>query len=195
MVVGQATVDNVRVAAEVSGSQLYHYFTDKDALLRAVIDSQAERIVEGQRRNAPDAPDAPDARDARDAPAGLRSWRDAVVAQAHRTSGEGGCPLGSLAGQLAESDPVARAHLATGFRQWSDALTDSLQSLQANGRLTDDVTPADLAVTLLATLQGGLLLAQVNRDTAPLETALNTLIALTDPIREREADPVPLPAG
>lgn len=163
------TVDNVRVAAEVSGSQLYHYFTDKDALVRAVIDSQAQRIVDGQQHVLTETPE------------GLRSWRDAIVAQAHRTSGEGGCPLGSLAGQLAESDPAARAHLAAGFQQWSDTLTHSLQSMQANGRLPDDVPPADLAVTLLATLQGGLLLAQVNRDTAPLETALNTLIALTNP--------------
>jgi hypothetical protein len=33
-------------------------------------------------------------------------------------------------------------------------------------------------VTLLATLQGGLLLAQVQRDAAALETALDTLLAL-----------------
>jgi hypothetical protein len=33
-------------------------------------------------------------------------------------------------------------------------------------------------VTLLAALQGGLLLAQVQRDTRPLQTALDTLLAL-----------------
>jgi hypothetical protein len=33
-------------------------------------------------------------------------------------------------------------------------------------------------VTILAALQGGLLLAQVQRDTRPLETAVDTLLAL-----------------
>ena len=36
------------MAAEVSGSQMYHYFPDKDELVQAVIDYQADSIV---RRN------------------------------------------------------------------------------------------------------------------------------------------------
>jgi hypothetical protein len=38
--------------------------------------------------------------------------------------------------------------------------------------------PDKLAVTLLAALQGGLLLAQVQRDTRSLETAVDTLLEL-----------------
>ena len=38
------TLDDVKVAAEVSGSQLYHYFSDKEELVQAVIDYQAETI-------------------------------------------------------------------------------------------------------------------------------------------------------
>jgi hypothetical protein len=53
-----------------------------------------------------------------------------------------------------------------------------LRSLHADGRLASDVDPEDLAVTLLATLEGGLLLAQVQRSTRPFETAVDTLLAL-----------------
>jgi hypothetical protein len=49
----------------------------------------------------------------------------------------------------------------------------------ADGKLPSDIDPGDLATTLLATLQGGLLLAQVQRSTRPFETAVNTLLALT----------------
>ena len=38
----------MRAAANVSSSQLYHYFDDKPALVRAVIDYQADTIVGGQ---------------------------------------------------------------------------------------------------------------------------------------------------
>jgi hypothetical protein len=50
--------------------------------------------------------------------------------------------------------------------------------LHADGHLPPGINPDDLALTLLAALQGGLLLAQVQRDTRPLETALDTLLAL-----------------
>jgi hypothetical protein len=53
-----------------------------------------------------------------------------------------------------------------------------LRAFQAAGRLPAGITPDDLAVTLLAALQGGLLLAQVQRDTCPLETAVDTLLTL-----------------
>jgi TetR/AcrR family transcriptional regulator, transcriptional repressor for nem operon len=77
--------------------------------------------------------------------------------------------LESLAGQLAETDAQARAVIAAGFGQWSAAISDGLRRLHGTGYLPKDADPDDLAVTLLATLQGGLLLAQVQRDTRPLE--------------------------
>jgi hypothetical protein len=40
------------------------------------------------------------------------------------------------------------------------------------------VSPEDMAVTLLAALQGGLLLAQVQRDLQPLRRAIDTLLSL-----------------
>jgi AcrR family transcriptional regulator len=160
------TLDDVRTAAEVSGSQLSHYFAGKDELVQAVIDHQADVIV-GRQEQA----DLGTAE-------GTRAWRDMVISAAGSTGGKGGCPLGSLGGQLAETAPGARALIAAGFDRWSATIGDGLRARQAAGRLPAGVTPDDLAVTLLAALQGGLLLAQVQRDTRPLETAVDTLLTL-----------------
>src|ERR1700739_4689207 len=46
--VAHTTIEDVRAAAGVSSSQLYHYFDDKPALVRAVIDHQADTMVGGQ---------------------------------------------------------------------------------------------------------------------------------------------------
>jgi DNA-binding NarL/FixJ family response regulator len=105
--------------------------------------------------------------------------RNMVITAAKLTQAKGGCPLGSLVGQLAENDPEARALMAAGFDQWAAALGDGLRSLQAEGKLPSDIDPDDLATTLLATLEGGTLLAQVLRTTRPFETAVDTLLALT----------------
>jgi AcrR family transcriptional regulator len=164
--VAGTTFEDVRTAAGVSGSQLSHYFAGKDELVQAVIDHQADIIVGNQEQADLGTTE------------GIKAWRDMVIAAARSSGGKGGCPLGSLGGQLAETDPEARALIAAGFTRWSAAIGDRLRSRQAAGHLPADVTPDDLAVTLLAALQGGLLLAQVQRDTRPLETALDTILAL-----------------
>jgi AcrR family transcriptional regulator len=163
--VAATTLEDVKVAASVSGSQLYHYFPDKNELVQAVIDYQADTIVTQNRRALGGAN-------------GVEAWRNMIITGATLTQAKGGCALGSLGGQLAESDPEARALIAAGFDQWAAALRDGLRSLHADGKLAPDVDPDDLATTLLATLQGGLLLSQVQRSTRPLETAVDTLLAL-----------------
>jgi TetR/AcrR family transcriptional regulator, transcriptional repressor for nem operon len=165
------SLDDIRSAAGVSGSQLSHYFAGKDELVQAVIDYQATTITGNQREADLGTPQ------------GLRAWRDLVIAQVKSSQGQGGCPLGSLAGQLAETDEQARALIAAGFGQWSAAISDGLRRMHAAGHLPNGADPDDLAVTLLAALQGGLLLAQVQRDTHPLETAIDTVLELTRPSR------------
>ena len=163
--VAGTTLEDVKVAAGVSGSQMYHYFPDKDDLVEAVIDYQADAIVS---RN----------RDALSSANGVEAWRDMVMTAAKRTKAKGGCQLGSLVGQLAESDPEARARIAAGFDQWAAAIGDGLRTLHADGRIPSRIDPDDLAVTLLATLQGGLLLGQVHESSRPFEIAVDTLLAL-----------------
>src|SRR6476661_9722414 len=92
--VAATTLEDVKVAAEVSGSQLYHYFPDKNELVQAVIDYQADTIVKHNRQ-------------ALGSPKGVDAWRQMVVTGVKSTHGKGGCALGSLGGQLAESDPEA----------------------------------------------------------------------------------------
>src|ERR1700756_2819251 len=48
--VAGTTLEEVRDGAHVSNSQLYHYFDGKPALVRAVIERQADRAVGTQER-------------------------------------------------------------------------------------------------------------------------------------------------
>jgi TetR/AcrR family transcriptional regulator, transcriptional repressor for nem operon len=164
--VAHTTIEDVQAAAEVSSSQLYHYFDDKPALVRAVVDHQADTMVGGQENFDFSTLD------------GLRAWRDFVIAAQREHHCIGGCPIGSLGGQLAETDPDARAHVAEGFKRWEAEIQSGLREMHARGELPPDTDPDTLALALLAALQGGLLLTQVKRDTKPLEAALDTMIEL-----------------
>jgi TetR/AcrR family transcriptional repressor of nem operon len=164
--IARTTVEDVRDAADVSSSQLYHYFDDKPALVRAVIDHQASTIVGNQHQFDLSGLD------------GFRAWRDFVVQHQRELGCRGGCPIGSMGSQLAETEPGARAAVAEGFRRWEDAIRDGLRQMHALGRLTPRADPDQLALAILAALQGGLLLAQIQRDTRPLEASLDAMITL-----------------
>jgi TetR/AcrR family transcriptional repressor of nem operon len=49
--------------------------------------------------------------------------------------------------------------------------------MRESGRISPEAEPAELAVTVMTALQGGLLLAQTTRDVRPLELALDMAIA------------------
>jgi len=161
--VAGTSLDDVRAHAHVSKSQLYHYFTDRDDLMRAVAQAVSEEVVGGQTQLFARL----------DTIEGLRAWADALVALQQARHARGGCPIGSLAGQLAERDDGARRELADGFDRWQQGIRDGLERMQARGELRPDVDPAVLAQRTLAAVQGGLLLAQVRRDADQLRVALD----------------------
>ena len=164
-VAGTSTED-VQSAAGVSASQVYHYFGDKASLTRAVIAHQTNVIL-GFQEPLLARLDSLDA---------LRSWA-AVIVDIQRGNGfRGGCPLGSLANELAENDSAARQDIVASYRRWQEAIRGGLAAMRDHGELVDSADVDQLATALLTTLQGGLLLAKALRDGRPLETALNTMI-------------------
>jgi AcrR family transcriptional regulator len=164
--VAGTSTEQVQDAAGVSASQLYHYFTDKRALVAAVIAWQAQNVVG---RQAPLFAQL-------DSLDGLRAWRDALVAVQVERSCAGGCPLGGLAGELVESDEAARVELDEAYRRWAEGIAGGLRRMHERGELPADAEPDRLALALLAAAQGGLVLTQVARRTEPLQVALDTVI-------------------
>jgi TetR/AcrR family transcriptional regulator, transcriptional repressor for nem operon len=168
--VARTTLEDVRAEAGVSSSQIYHYFADKEALVLAVVDYQADAVVGGIHEPALAAIDDID---------GLRAWRDMIVSVQENGGCAGGCPLGSLGSELAELDHAARRGVAAGYRRWETAIRNCLQGMHERGQLVPTADPGQLATAMLAALQGGLLLAQIERSTRPLAAALDAMIALT----------------
>ena len=164
--VAGTTMEDVRAAAGVSSSQVYHYFADKSALVRAVIAYQDERVVGGQQPMLARL----------DSVAGLRAWRDVLVQVQRRHQCQGGCPIGSLASEVAETDPEARVVAATAFEHWEAGILGGFAAMSERGELVPGTDPGRLATATLAALQGALLLTQVQRSTDPLEATLDMVI-------------------
>ena len=160
-------IEDVQRQARVSASQLYHYFTDKQALVHAVVDRQGDAVLAGQQPLLGQL----------DSLAGLRAWRDLLIDGQRQRQCRGGCVIGSLASELADTDPAVQARLADSFDRWQAEIRDGLTRMRQRGELRADADPDALALALLAAVQGGLLLNQTRRDTLALETAMDTMIA------------------
>lgn len=164
--VAGTTLEDIQEAAGISTSQLYHYFADKNDLVTAVIDFQTDQVLAFQQLGFDRIETLQD----------LYRWRDMMVQMVRGLGCAGGCPIGSLASDLAETDPLARARLARSFAQWEDMIREGLAAIAARGELPEHVDTDRLTTAVLAAIQGGLLLSQVRRETAPLEAALDTMI-------------------
>jgi len=158
----RTSLDQVMAASGVSKSQLYHYFADKDALVLEVIARQTERVLDAQQ---------PHLRALDSLPA-LTAWRDAIV-RLNRATGGRGCPLGSLASELANESEPARKRLAGSFAMWRDPIEQGLARMRERGELAASADPRELALALLSAVQGGLLLAKTTHSNRPLEVALD----------------------
>jgi hypothetical protein len=107
----------------------------------------------------------------------LEAWAELNVEQQRQQRFRGGCMLGSLAGQLLESDPTVRVDLVLGFERWEALLREGLVAVRERGDLRPDADPGELALVLLTAAQGGVLLTQTRRHAAPLEAALASALA------------------
>ncbi len=153
-------------ASATSKSQLYHYFANKEALVHEVIGLQSARVLAAQEPYLSQL----------DSLAGLRRWRDALLEINRSTGGIGGCPVGSLASELSEQSEHTRELLADSLQAWESRLVDGLQIMRDRGELGPAADPRALATAVMTALQGGLLLAQTNRSSRPLELALEMAV-------------------
>jgi TetR/AcrR family transcriptional repressor of nem operon len=158
----------VRERAQVSKSQLYLYFANREALMRAVAETTCDAVVAGQAEILAGF----------DSLAGIERYLDAIVALQVQRGAHGGCPIGSLAGELVERDEHAREILADGLDRWEDGLRTGLQAMSTRQELMPDVDPARLANQTLAVLQGGLLMTQVRRDPGQIRLAADAALTL-----------------
>ena len=141
--VAGTTLEMVRAAARVSSSQVYHYFADKENLVRAVIAYQNETIVGGQ-EPMPARLDSLD---------GIRAWRDSLVEHQRQLGCRGGCPIGAPAASWPRSTrrpgPPWPGGSAAGKR-----IRGGFQAMARPGELAPDASPGRLATTMLAARRG-----------------------------------------
>lgn len=164
--VQSTSLDDICAAASVSKSQLYHYFTNKEDLVLAIIERLTNTVLIGQQPLLEHL----------DSWENLELWSTLLISIQEGSQCVGGCPIGSLASELSDQDEVARVALVSSFDRWEGYLREGLTRMQQQGDLRTDADPCELAVAMMTSLQGGLLLTQMRKTTQPLRIALHTAL-------------------
>jgi AcrR family transcriptional regulator len=159
---GGTSLDEIRAGTSTSKSQLFHYFPrGKAELVSAIASFQAERVLAAQQPFL----------ECLDTWEAWEGWRAAVLAY-YGSQAEWGCPIGSLAGEVAGTDRELAAELAALMEHWCSYLEAGVARMRSAGLLRPDSDPRALAVSIFAALQGGLLLTQTMESLEPLDAAL-----------------------
>ena len=164
--VAATTLDDVRLATGASKSQLYHYFGDKRGLVEAVVDYQCATVLGAQAHALASVSSWEE----------LERWAEFMADMVEQQGARGGCPIGTLAAALADTDEQLRGSLSNAFQAWSDSIRGALTRLRDNGLISTDADLGALTTIMLAAIQGGLLLAKTSRDAGKLRVTLDGAI-------------------
>ncbi|OBK24484.1 TetR family transcriptional regulator [Mycobacterium asiaticum] len=177
-------LDNVRRAASVSGSQLAHYFTDKRALIHAVINRQIGVVLDFHRQ--PKLGQLATFDD-------FERWIDFNMRYLRRITYTGTPTYHALAAQLVKSDNDTRDTLAAGYWQWIELLELAIQRMKDSDVLVAEADPRALALVIVSAHQGGGTLAFTYRAEWPHADAIRFAVNYLRTFAADPAERIPRP--
>ena len=169
--IAATSLDEVLAAAGAGKGQFYHYFRSRDELAAAAVGHRCAQVVAGLAQALGSVSSL----------AGLEEALAGFIA-GFEQMGLPGCPIGTLATEVANRNEDARRQAAAGFDAWERLLADALERMRQSGELRADAEPARLATGLLASIEGGMVLSQARKDIASLRIAAGMGL---EPVRAR----------
>jgi AcrR family transcriptional regulator len=152
-------------AAGANSGSLYYFFPTKEDLLLAVLEWYRENLWPAVVQPVFDRVSDPIER--------IFGVLDGYRRGLLETNFMHGCPIGNLALELADSHPSARELLAVNFTGWRKAIEQCLAD--GGERLPEPVDREQLALFVLTTMEGAVMLARSYRSIDPYDAAVTQL--------------------
>jgi TetR/AcrR family transcriptional repressor of nem operon len=154
---------------------LYRHFPSKESLAREAFDYTWEKAVT-ERLDGLDSINGAIPR--------LKAMIDNFVEKrAHLVPG--GCPLLNTAIESDDGNPTLRARARKALASWTNRLSTVVTEGIQNREIQSSVKPAELADTIVATLEGALMISRLRQSPAPLHTARKHLVATLETLKPR----------
>lgn len=150
---------------------IYGNFKDKDEIAReafeynfSMVSNQIAAVV-GTRKHACDK---------------LIAFATFYIDHFPRITKTGGCPILNAAVDTDNSDLPIRSDVLRAIEKWLDSVVQIIGSGMRKGEIREDVDPAEFASLFVSSIEGGIMLAKVTGDSAPLARAVNHIIDMVN---------------
>ena len=170
------SIADILSRSQVNSGSLYHFFPGKQDVLLAVLEAYRDGIHQMLLEPAWSTVDGP----VEKVFALLGRYRQAIV----ETDCTYGCPIGSLALELHDADPIVRERLAQNFTNWVDAVEQCFRA--AEHRFRPDTDFRGLAELALNVMEGGVMQARTYRDVAYFDRAVAQFRTFVERMMVRE---------
>jgi TetR/AcrR family transcriptional repressor of nem operon len=153
--------------AEIGKGQFYHYFTSKRDLGEAVIDYLIYNMSQALFNDIFDKHLPPKEK--------FNQMLNNIHSLQTDNNGTRGCPIGNLAIEISEHDPVFREKVSNFFDQWEEKITTILDEIKQTGALHQNAETEKKARSIVAMIEGGLLLMKNRQDIEVLNDILDVI--------------------
>lgn len=165
--VHRTSPDEIIEASGTGKGQFYHYFTNKEGLVHEVLLTHLEAIRAGRASLDYEV----------DSWADLEQWFLAQLALQKKFRMTRGCPFGTIGNEVTADDELIRQDVSLIFEVMKNKLASFFIKEKARGRLTQEASADRLADFCIATIQGAMLMGKIKRSSAPVEIAIQEVMA------------------
>jgi TetR/AcrR family transcriptional repressor of nem operon len=97
---------------------------------------------------------------------------------------EGGCPIQNTATEADDNQPALRARVLEAVQEWKSRIVRTVQKGVERGEIRPGIDPEEFATFFIGSLEGGILLARIQSDSAPFDVMTRPLMERLETIRQ-----------
>jgi len=153
-------VEAVLKHAKIPKGSFYNFFSSKEEFGLELISAFSAGNAAAMRESLEDRSLTPLER--------IRKSFEQLIAIFERRKYSGGCLIGNLSLEMAESSEAFRDRLEKALHRWAETLSALFLEAQKEGTLPDDLNAKMLAEHIISSFEGALLLSRVKKSSQPL---------------------------
>lgn len=97
---------------------------------------------------------------------------------------QGGCPILNTAVEADDTNNLLKDRAAKALQQWKKGIIDLIKAGVASGEFKEDVEPERIALSMIALIEGGIMIAQATNMPTSLDKVLKTVELLIEQLKK-----------
>jgi TetR/AcrR family transcriptional regulator, transcriptional repressor for nem operon len=162
---GATSINDLLAATGLSKGSLYFHFPDKQSLGLAILEKAHDDfrifLTASLTGNTPGTC--------------LENFFHQVLSQHLAKGFVGGCLWGNTALEMSDSDTSFASVVEHVFDEWAAGIEEKVAAAQRSGDVRSDIHAKALALHIVATIEGGIMLSRLKKNEQPMRYCLETM--------------------